>query len=72
MTRQQKAASKAIDARVMRAYYATCCGIPVNIMDLSKISAVGRAALADDIDDAELGRRIRAYVDTLTTDRGAS
>ena len=50
------------DELVEAAYYRTCSGIQINIMDISKVFAVGRQALerGEDLDSS-----IRAYVETI-------
>lgn len=59
-------AQKAIDEkRIERAYQTTCSGIQVNVMDLSKISRVGEAAILEGVDDVVLGQRIRDFVETI-------
>lgn len=65
--KKQSRADKAADKRVEKAYYATCCGCVINMMDIPKVFAAGRKALADNpaITDAELGVAVRAYVDTI-------
>jgi hypothetical protein len=54
-----------IDARVERAYYATCSGIQVSIMDLGSIFRVGRALALTEADDGALGAGIRDFVETI-------
>ena len=61
----KKAQDKLNKDRVVAAYNATCNGIQVNVMDLSRISAVGDAAIAEGVDDIVLGQRIRAFVETI-------
>jgi len=63
-TRRNKG-DKAIDLRVERAYYATCSGIQVDVMDIGKIFAFGRLKVLAGEDDAALGASLRAYVETL-------
>lgn len=64
MARQSKA-EKAIDKRIESAYYANCSGVAINIMDIEKVFAAGRAAILAGADDAALGEKLRAVVDTL-------
>jgi hypothetical protein len=64
MKRKSKA-EKVAEARVDRAYRATCCGIQVNIMDIPKIFAFGRIKVDAGEDDAQLAASVRAYVETI-------
>jgi hypothetical protein len=65
MTRKEKAAAKAADDRINRAYVSTCEGIVIPMMAIPKVFAVGRAAIAEGVDDAELATRIRAFVESI-------
>jgi hypothetical protein len=60
-----KVQQKKVDARIAKAYHAGCSGIEISIMDMGKISAVGRAAITEGADDAVLQARIRAFVETI-------
>lgn len=51
--------------RVEVAYRARCSGIEINIMDISKVYAVGKRAIADGADDTALGDAIYAFVQTI-------
>ena len=51
--------------RVSNAFRASCSGIQIDIMDMSKITAVGLAAIAEGVDDIELQRRIKEFVETI-------
>lgn len=62
---KQSRAEKAIDKRVERAYYATCSGIQINVMDIPKVFKVGAEAAKRGLGDIELGIAIREYVDTI-------
>lgn len=63
----KKSKKSAIDTRIERAYYQTCNGIQIGIMDIPKVYDHARAALDREpfMDDDKLGRVIRAYVETL-------
>jgi hypothetical protein len=60
-----KKEKKAIKDRVSRAYYATCSGIQINVMDISRVFEVGEAAVAAGLDDEMLGKAIHAFVETI-------
>jgi hypothetical protein len=51
-----------LDATIERLYYARCGGIQINLMDIPKVFAAGRAAAArgEDIEAA-----LVAYVETI-------
>jgi len=59
--RLQREADKRVDA----AYRVSCTGIEIDIMDIQKVFAVGRNAVIDGLDDAELANVIRTFVDTI-------
>jgi hypothetical protein len=63
--RADKRAQEAIDRRVERAFYTSCSGIQLDIMDIQKVFQIGRNAVLDQLDDAELANVIRRYVDTI-------
>lgn len=62
MTKRQQ---KQIDKRVEQAYYASCSGIQIDIMDISKVFKVGRQAVANGADEAGLKSAIREFVETI-------
>jgi len=68
VTRQEKIARKAADARIDRAYKLTCSNIQIDVFDISKVFHVGHLAIAEGVDDAELSVRIRAFVETVRKD----
>jgi hypothetical protein len=70
LTKEQRAAKKKKDADdnlISKAYYATCSGIQIDIMDIPKVYAFGRIKLeAGERDDFEaLKSSIRNYVETI-------
>lgn len=52
----------AIDKLIERVYYQTCSGIPISVMDIPKVFAEGRRALAAGED---LTKAIPAFVETI-------
>jgi len=64
-TRAAKKLAKQIDERVEQAYYASCSGIQINIMDIGKVFKVGREAIRDGVDDDLLRKTIRKFVDQI-------
>jgi predicted regulator of amino acid metabolism with ACT domain len=60
-----KSLQKKVEARIDRAYRAMCSGVEIDMFDISKVFAVGRAAVAEGVDDAVLGERIKAFVETI-------
>jgi hypothetical protein len=62
-----KNATKALNKRVEKAYYATCNGIQIYIMDIGKLLASGRDYLVanPDCTDIQLGEHVRSYVESL-------
>jgi len=61
----RKPTAKQIDKRIEAAYYATCSGVQINIMDIGKVFAEGRRALAEGADEDGLRARIKAFVETI-------
>jgi hypothetical protein len=64
MARQSKQ-EKAIEKRVEAAYYASCSGIQINMMDIPKVFKVGAQIVSEGADDATLQAKLRAFVDTI-------
>jgi hypothetical protein len=60
-----KSIQKKVEARIERAYRATCTGIEISVFDISKVFAVGQSAVAEGVDDAVLGERIKTFVETI-------
>jgi len=65
MTRAEKLAAKAVDNRIQKAYLSRCEGIQIPLLDIPKIFAVGKAAIAEGADDTVLGDKIAAFVETI-------
>ena len=67
MARSSKAklAQREIDKRIERAYYANCSGVQIDIMDIGKVFNRGRHAIMAGEDDEQLGRTIKAFVETI-------
>jgi hypothetical protein len=61
----KRVSTRKADARINRVYAQRCSGIEVNIMDIGKVFKVGQQAIAEGADDAALGDRIAAYVETI-------
>ena len=56
---------KAMDLRIEKVYRERCSGVQVNMMDIGKIFFAGYDAIAEGVDDQELGNRIAAFVETI-------
>lgn len=63
--RKKTRSEKAMEKKVEQAYYATCSGIQIDIMDISKVFAHGLKVLSEGADDAKLATEIRAFVETI-------
>lgn len=62
LTKRQE---KKLDRQVEQAYYATCSGVQINIMDIGKVFKAGRQALADGADEEQLRAAIVEFVETI-------
>lgn len=62
------ATTKQTDKRIARLYGERCSGIPINIMDIGRVYAAGRAAVAVGGDDHAVGDALLAYVQSIRTD----
>ena len=51
--------------RIEVAYYQTCKGVQINIMDIPKVFAEGERLIAEGVDDIALAEGIRAFVETI-------
>ncbi len=56
---------RAQDRLIDRAYSSNCNGIAINMMDISKVFAVGRAKLESGATYNELVDAIKAFVETI-------
>jgi hypothetical protein len=66
MRRKPNPLLRDVDQLIERAYYATCSGIQIDIMDISKVFQHGRRLIEfDKVDKAGLERGIREYVETI-------
>lgn len=63
-----KMALAKIDKRIDAAYRANCCNIPIPMMEIPKIFALGRVEIGKGADDAALGATILAYVNVIRKD----
>jgi hypothetical protein len=65
MARVTKKQQKQIDRRVEQAYYATCSGVQINMMDIGKVFNAGRKAIAEGADEDSLRSTIVEFVETI-------
>ena len=66
-TRAAAKAAKAVDERINRIYLRNCSGIEIDIMDISKVFAVGRKAILDnpEFTDDQLTVVLTGFVETI-------
>jgi len=63
-----KAMKKKIEKLVEQAYYRTCSGIQIDIMDIGKVFRTGVAAYEAGARDAALDKAVRDFVETIRRD----
>jgi hypothetical protein len=56
-----RATTTNINKRVERAFYKSCSGIPINIMDIEKVFVKGRALIIAGASEEDLAREIREF-----------
>ena len=54
--------------KISEAYYKTCSGIAISVMDMGKVVRHGEQLLAEGADTAALETGIRAFVETIRKD----
>lgn len=65
MTRKEKIAKNKAEKRVEQAYYRTCSGVQINVMDIGKVFTFGEAIVAQGVTDEVLGEKIKDFVETI-------
>lgn len=65
MAKRKPNEAKIRERMIEKAYYESCAGIQINIMDISKVFAVGNKALSDGADYDTLKTKIREFVETI-------
>jgi hypothetical protein len=64
--RAPKKYKRLCDNRIERAYQSSCAGVQINIMDIDKVFQHGQRQIdMHGLDDAELAKSIREYVETI-------
>lgn len=61
MATKRTRAEKLLDKRIEKAYYRTCSGIAINIMDIGKVFAEGRRLIAEGKSEEELGEGLKSF-----------
>lgn len=70
MNKKAAKAIKSVDRRIEAAYYRTCSGMQINIMDIGKVFAKGRELVAAGVDDTALGEGLKACVNAINLAKG--
>jgi len=72
MAKKQTKEEKALDKKIERIYYANCQNIMIDIMNIEKVFAAGRAAASAGGDDDAIKRAVVVFVETIREDKKAS
>lgn len=57
--------TKQIEKEVERAYYKSCSGIPIDIMDIGSVFRAGLIAFQSGFRGEDLEKAVRAFVETI-------
>ena len=64
--RAPKKYKRLCENRIERAYYSSCAGIQINVMDIRKVFEHGQRQIdMHGLDDEALAKSIREYVETI-------
>ena len=58
-------AERIADDRISRAYSGTCNGVQISVLDIPRVFAEGRRAVAEGVDDAQLAARVFGFVESI-------